>query len=87
MAIGSNGLLYFGFGVTYRPPNQQPGNGNATLYAVNLDRTLAWKLDLESNVSICGGFNCPVVVLTAPAIGLVSTLYVGSNDGNLYAVG
>ena len=88
MAIGSNGILYFGVGVegfcSCAPVPS--GYGNASLYAVAPNGTLAWKFVIHPTVT-CATFDCPLVLLSDPAIGSDGTIYIGSGDGNLYAIG
>jgi len=84
IAIGSDGILYFGSGVTSvtNGPGGSSSYGNGNLSAVNPDGTLAWSLGLGS----CGPCSINYAV-SDPAIGSDGTIYVGSSDGNLYAIG
>ena len=88
VAIGSNGILYFGVGVegfcSCAPVPS--GYGNASLYAVAPNGTLAWKFVIHPTVT-CATFSCPIVLLSDPTIGSDGTIYIGSGDGNLYAIG
>ncbi len=88
VAIGSNGFLYLGVGVegfcSCAPVPS--GYGNASLYAVAPNGTLAWKFVIHPTVT-CADFICPIVLLSDPAIGSNGTIYIGSGDGNLYAIG
>jgi outer membrane protein assembly factor BamB len=86
-AIGSNGIIYFGRGVT-NLPSGQAGNGTGSVYAVGPNGTLVWKLGVGSVAGICGpGFCERVFSVSDPAIGSNGTIYIGSGDGNLYAIG
>src|SRR6266516_1877895 len=86
-AIGSNGIIYFGRGVT-NLPSGQAGNGIGSVYAIAPNGTLVWKLGVGSVAGICGpGFCERVFSVSDPAIGSDGTIYVGSSDGNLYAIG
>src|SRR3989454_536112 len=84
VAIGSDGILYFGSGVTNvtNGPGGSSSYGSGNLSAVNPDGTLAWSLGLGS----CGPCSINYAV-SDPAIGSDGTIYVGSSDGNLYAIG
>ncbi len=85
--IGSNGMIYFGSGVTHEPSGS-PSYGNGNLYAVASNGTLAWKFATGSIVGSCPGYVCLRVFSTSdPAIGSDGTVYVGSADGGLYAIG
>jgi outer membrane protein assembly factor BamB len=87
VAIGSNGILYFGVGITHFC-NCAPvpsGSQNASLYAVSSNETLVWKFPIGTT-NACTS-ECPFFALSDPAIGSNGTVYVGSTDGNLYAVG
>ena len=88
IAIGSNGILYFGVGVEgfCNCAPVPSGYGNASLYAVAPNGTLAWKFVIHPTVT-CATFDCPIVSVSDPTIGSDGTIYVGSGDGNLYAVG
>ncbi len=88
VAIGSNGILYFGVGVEgfCNCAPVPSGYGNASLYAVAPNGTLAWKFVIHPTVT-CATFGCPIVSLSDPAIGSNGTVYVGSGDGNVYAIG
>ncbi len=78
-ALASNGLAYFGSGVTYLPSGSFP-YGTSTLYAVTQSGTLAWRFVIASSA----GSNFSV---SDPAVGSDGTIYVGSADGNVYAFG
>ena len=88
VAIGSNGILYFGdwFDHYCSCAPEPSGYGNATLYAVNPDGTQAWNLVIQPTRA-CSTFPCPTLSLSDPAIGSDGTVYIGSGDGNLYAIG
>ena len=81
VAIGSDGTLYFGSGFT-KYPGTSPSYGNGTVYAVDPDGTLAWTFTTGSCEPCSVNY-----ALSDPAIGSEGTLYVGSSDGNLYAIG
>src|SRR2546423_1201045 len=82
MAIGSNGILYFGVGVEgfCNCAPVPSGYGNASLYAVAPNGTLAWKFVIHPTVA-CATFDCPIVSVSDPTIGSDGTIYVGSGDG------
>ncbi len=88
VAIGSNGILYFGdwFDHYCSCAPEPSGYGNATVYAVNQDGTQAWNFVIQPTIA-CSIFPCPTLSLSDPAIGSDGTLYIGSGDGNLYAIG
>ncbi len=88
VAIGSNGILYLGVGIEAfcNCPPEPSGYANATLYAVASNGSLAWKFAIHPTVP-CVSFNCPVDQVSDPVIGSDGTIYVGSGDGNLYAIG
>jgi large repetitive protein len=84
VAIGSNGLLYVGVGVTNLP---SVGNATGSVYAVSRNGTLVWKFGVGSIPGLCGPGYCQGLFLVSdPAIGWDGTVYVGSTDGNLYAI-
>ncbi len=85
VAIGSNGMVYFGTGVTHLLSGIS-SNGTGTLYAVRANGSLAWKFATGSIVDLCGPGFCGFAV-SDPAIGSDGTIYVGGSDGNLYAIG
>src|SRR3989442_13946597 len=82
VAIGSNGILYFGSGVTDSTCSvsgcTRYGAGN--LYAMAPNGTLSWKFAVGSTAGL-------YFSVSDPAIGSNGTIYVGSSDGNLYAIG
>lgn len=81
LAIGSNGLIIFGTATqNYCSYCSVASSGYDLLYAVNLNGTLAWQFPIGSPIkgSLAG--------ITDPAIGSKGTVYVGSSDGNLYAI-
>jgi len=88
VAIGSNGILYFGdwFDHYCSCATAPSGYGNATLYAVNPDGTQAWNFVIHPTIA-CSTFPCPTLSLSDPAIGSDGTVYIGSGDGSLYAIG
>src|SRR5438552_3314591 len=79
VAIGSNGILYFGdwFDHYCSCAPEPSGYGNATLYAVNPDGTQAWNFVIQPTIA-CSTFPCPTLSLSDPAIGSDGTLYIGS---------
>ena len=86
-AIGSNGMVYFGSGVT-NLPSAQSGDGSGDVYAVAPNGTLVWKFGVGSIPRICGPGLCErIFSVSDPAIGPDGTVYVGTSDGNLYAIG
>jgi outer membrane protein assembly factor BamB len=86
VAIGSSGIIYFGSGVT-NLPNGGSAFGAGTLYAVNPDGNLAWRFATGSITGLCGpGFCEHIFSVSDPAIGSDGTIYVGTSDGNLYAI-
>ncbi len=89
-AVGSNGIVYFGSAVSRSESCGCPGIliGTGSVYAVNPNGTLAWKFQTGSVVRSCGPNPCePIFAISDPAIGSDGTIYVGSSDGNLYAIG
>ncbi|NPV88381.1 PQQ-binding-like beta-propeller repeat protein [Coprothermobacteraceae bacterium] len=86
-AIGSDGKVKWEFlsnGRILDPPvTSKDGtivfataaNGFGSIYAVTASGTLKWKVDAESDIG------------TSPAIAADGTVYVGSVDGTLYAIG
>ena len=90
-AVGSNGLVYFGSGITHFCGGKD-GNHlltvEAFLYAVSPNGTMAWKFDTGSIVGVCGLLPCEQTFgVSDPAIGSDGTIYVGTSEGNLYAIG
>jgi outer membrane protein assembly factor BamB len=87
-AIGANGILHYGVGVeAFCSCGPVPyGYGNATLYALAPNGSLAWKFTIQPTTP-CDTFFCPSAFVSDPAIGSDGTIYVGTGDGNLYAVG
>jgi outer membrane protein assembly factor BamB len=51
------------------------GSLDGKLYAVEPSGALRWKLDLGGGIE------------SSPAVGIGGTIYVGCNDGKLYAIG
>lgn len=82
-AIGSNGIVYFGSVVTHLLTGSSM-NSTGSLYAVRTNGSLAWNFSMGSvgRSCACGQF----LVVSDPTIGPDGTLYVGSSDGNLYAI-
>jgi outer membrane protein assembly factor BamB len=87
VAIGSGGIEYFGVGVTHfcSCGPSPSGYGNASLYAVSPNGALVWKFAITS-VAACASLACASASISDPAIGPYGTIYVGSGDGNLYAI-
>ena len=86
-AIDSNQVIYFGKAIATIPSGGL-GDGTGTLSAVFPDGTLEWsfRIGLGSGSGICEPGFCGQG-LSDPAIGADGTIYIGSTDGNLYAVG
>jgi outer membrane protein assembly factor BamB len=78
-AIGTDGTIYVG---TIYVGNDLYVSGDKNFYAINPDGTLKWSYYAGSPDTS----SPPVGVESSPAIGSDGTIYVGSNDGNLYAI-
>ncbi len=85
-AVGSNGIVYFGSAVT-RGEDGSSAIGAGSLYAVSPNGTLVWKFTIGSAVGSCGSCEEPIFAMSDPAIGSDGTIYVGTSEGNLYAIG
>ncbi|MFC1607752.1 PQQ-binding-like beta-propeller repeat protein [Candidatus Latescibacterota bacterium] len=72
-AIGHDGTIYFGTD-QYGASGQTPVTTEMFLFAVNPDGTHKWSFPMEDGAE------------SSPAIGSDGTIYIGSYDGNLYAV-
>ena len=72
-AIGSDGTLYVGTD-PYGGGGKDPVPVDSVFFAVNPDGTLKWKFPMGDGAE------------SSPAIGPDGTVYVGSFDGNLYAI-
>lgn len=88
VAIGSNGILYFSNGFEHfcNCAPQPSGYGNASLYAITSAGTLSAIFVIQPSIP-CGELFCAAFSLSDPAIGLDRTVYVGSGNGKLYALG
>jgi outer membrane protein assembly factor BamB len=82
VAIGSNGILYFGSGVSHITCGVSgcTGYGTGNVYAMAPNGTMAWKFRVGSTNELNSS-------ASDPAIGSDGTVYVGSSDGSLYAIG
>ena len=72
-AIGSDGTIYVGTD-PYGGGSKDPVPVDSVFFAVNPNGTLKWKFPMEDGAE------------SSPAIGPDGTIYVGSFDGNLYAI-
>lgn len=72
-AIGEDGTIYVGVD-PYGAFGQNPVPVNDVFFAVNPDGTRKWTFYMDDGVE------------SSPAIGPDGTIYVGSYDGNLYAI-
>jgi outer membrane protein assembly factor BamB len=70
--VDSNGVVYFG--------------SDASLYAVSPNGALLWKFAVTP-LAACASLGCTSASISDPAIGPGGTIFVGSGDGNLYAIG
>jgi|GEM_PF-1209962 len=85
-AVGPDGTIYVGSGEAEPDPEEcsgeaEPGPSNAKLHAITPDGGKKWEFQT-------GPGKCPLPdgVDSSPAIGSDGTIYVGSNDGYVYAI-
>ncbi len=88
--MGSDGTVYVTSSQvscdSYPPGCDGGGNSTTRLYAMGPDGTVLWTFSVTSSVTGSQIFCCLYYTVSSPAVDTNGIIYMGSVDGNMYAV-